>query len=123
MKSVIFRLLIVLLSLTSAATVRAQGRVYVVTHIDTIPSPPATGPTAEQMLRQWAAATSKEPGCLRFEVLQQSGHANHFAVVGVWKDQAAFDEHEAAAHTRKFRELLQPLLGSPFDECFHHLLE
>lgn len=101
-----------------------QDAVYVVTHVDTIATGLAAGaPTAADLLKQLAAATVKEPGCIRFEVLQQSDRANHFALVGVWRNQKAFDDHEAAAHTKAFRTKIQPLLGSPFDERLHHLLK
>jgi quinol monooxygenase YgiN len=121
MKSSLSRILPLALLLLFAGSARAQNEVYVVMHIDTIPSS-TNGPTAVELLRQWESATRKEPGCARFEVLQQSDRANHFAVVGVWKDQKAFDDHEAAEHTRKFRERIQPILGSPFDERLHRLL-
>jgi len=101
-----------------------QEAVYVVTHVDTIPnSAPAGSPTAAQVLKQFEEATVKEPGCIRFEVLQQSDRANHFALVGVWRNQKAFDDHEGAAHTKAFREKIQPMMGSPFDERLHHLLK
>lgn len=101
-----------------------QDAIYAVAHIDTIPNsaPPGTPPAAE-LLKELAAATVKEPGCIRFEVLQQADKANHFTTVGVWRNQKAFDEHEAAAHTRAFREKIQPMMGSPFDERLHRLLK
>ena len=34
----------------------------------------------------------------------------------------AFDAHLAAAHTKRFREKLQPMLGSPYREGLHRLL-
>ena len=33
------------------------------------------------------------------------------------------DEHVAAAHTRQFRQQIDPMLGSPYDERLHLLLE
>jgi quinol monooxygenase YgiN len=36
-----------------------------------------------------------------------------------WADQKAYDAHNSAPHTRQFRDLLQPMLGSPFDERLH----
>jgi quinol monooxygenase YgiN len=39
----------------------------------------------------------------------------------VWKDQAAFDAHLASPKTREFRNKIDPLLGSPFDERLHRL--
>lgn len=113
------------IALVFAGMVYAQQEaVYAVTHVNTIPnSAPAGSPTAAQVLKQFAEATVKEPGCIRFEVLQQSDRANHFALVGVWKNQKAFDDHEGAAHTKTFREKIQPMMGSPFDERLHHLLK
>jgi quinol monooxygenase YgiN len=100
-----------------------QEAVYAVMHVDTTPnSAPAGSPGAAELLKEYAAATVKEPGCIRFEVYQQAGRANHFAVVGVWRNQKAYDDHEAAAHTKAFREKIQPQMGSPFDERLHLLL-
>jgi quinol monooxygenase YgiN len=42
--------------------------------------------------------------------------ANHFTVVESWANQAALDAHAAAAHTRQYRDVLQPMAGSPLDE-------
>jgi quinol monooxygenase YgiN len=77
---------------------------------------------AEGILRKFAADSRKVPGCERFELLQQSDRGNHFALVEVWRDQAAFDAFTAADQTRQFRTQIQPLLGSPFDERLHHIL-
>jgi quinol monooxygenase YgiN len=49
-------------------------------------------------------------------------HKNHFTVVSVWDNQAAFDAHIEAAHTKQMRQKLQPMLGSPFDERFSVIL-
>lgn len=113
------------LALLFAGVIYAQQEaVYVVTHVDTIPNPPPAGSTvAAQLLKQFAEATVKEPGCIRFEVLQQSDRANHFALIGVWKNQKAFEGHEAAPYTKAFRTKIQPMLGSPFDERLHNLLK
>jgi quinol monooxygenase YgiN len=40
--------------------------------------------------------------------------------VEVWESQKAFEGHESAEHTKKLREKIQPMLGSPFDERLHH---
>jgi quinol monooxygenase YgiN len=38
----------------------------------------------------------------------------------VWANQKAFEGHESAEHSKNFREKLQQMLGSPFDERLHH---
>jgi len=39
------------------------------------------------------------------------------------KNRQALEAHEAAAHTKKFREQIDPLLGSPYDERLHTIGE
>jgi quinol monooxygenase YgiN len=95
------------------------GAVYVVTHVDVAPTGLGQG---EGILRKFAADSRKVLGCVRFELLQQSDRNNHFALLEVWQDQAAFDAFTGADQTRQFRAQIQPLLGSPFDERVHHLL-
>jgi len=88
-----------------------QSIVNVVAHVDVIPNPQAAG-----MLQRLAEASRKEPGNLRFDVLQHAMRANHFTVIERWRNQAALDAHVKAAHTRQYRDELQPLTGSPLDE-------
>jgi quinol monooxygenase YgiN len=88
-----------------------SGAVAVVSHVDVAPNP-AVAP----MLARLAESSRQEPGNLRFDVLQHMMRANHFTVVETWRDQAALDAHVAAAHTRRYRDELQPLTGSPLDE-------
>jgi quinol monooxygenase YgiN len=96
------------------------GAVYVVTHMDVIP--PFTA-EAVAALKQLAEASLTDPGLVRYQVLQQNNRANHFKLLEVWRDQAAFDSHIAAAHTRQFRDTVQPGAGSPFDERLYTALE
>jgi quinol monooxygenase YgiN len=49
--------------------------------------------------------------------------ANHFTVIEVWRDQKAFDAHVAAAHTKKYRDDLQPMTGSPLDERAYQVVD
>jgi quinol monooxygenase YgiN len=44
-------------------------------------------------------------------------------IVEVWESQQAFDAHIAAAHTVQFRQQIDPMLGSPYDERLHHIME
>jgi quinol monooxygenase YgiN len=85
--------------------------VSVVSHVDVAPNP-AVAP----MLARLAETSRQEAGNLRFDVLQHMMRANHFTVVETWRDQAALDAHVAAAHTKRYRDELQPMTGSPLDE-------
>jgi quinol monooxygenase YgiN len=95
-----------------------MATLHVITHVDV--TPPNTA-AAEKILAEYAADTRRDAGALRFEVLQEPARRNHFTMVGVWQDQQAFEDHEGAAHTREFRNRIQPLLGGPLDERLHLL--
>ena len=99
-----------------SAAASATGRpIHVVSHVD-IGGGGAGLAGAPAMLGALAEASRKERGNLRFDVLQHAMRANHFTVVESWADQAALDAHAAAAHTRRYRDALQPISGSPLDE-------
>src|SRR5262245_36421896 len=86
--------------------------IYVITHVDV--GGPQGSPS--DLLKRLTEASRKETGNLRFDVMQNTMRANHFTVVEAWQNQKALDDHAAAAHTRQYRDGLQPLLGSPLDE-------
>ena len=96
---------------------RTQG-VFVVSHVDVAPNTEAPA-----LLQKLAEASRMEPGNLRFDVLQHVQRANHLTVVEHWQSQAALDTHVAAAHTREYRDALQPLTGSPLDERAYNPLD
>jgi quinol monooxygenase YgiN len=91
--------------------VGTSAAVSVVSHVDVAPNP-AVAP----MLARLAADSRQEPGNLRFDVLQHTMRGNHFTVIETWRDQAALDAHVVATHTRKYRDDILPLTGSPLDE-------
>jgi quinol monooxygenase YgiN len=87
------------------------AHVVVVTHVDVAPNPQVA-----VMLKELAEQSRKEPGNVRFDVVQHTMRANHFTVVEAWRDQKALDAHVASPHTRQYRDTLQPMTGSPLDE-------
>jgi quinol monooxygenase YgiN len=97
------------------------NNVYVVTHVD-IAGTPAIVAEATRLLKEFSADSQKDSGVVRFELLLQDGRLNHFTIVSVWQTRDAFEAHAGAEHTRRFREKIQPMLGSPFDERLHGLL-
>ena len=103
-----------------AGLIWAQDQVYVITHVDLLGGNVAPGLA---ILKQFAAETLKEKDCSRFEILQQDGRPNHLTLVGIWKDRKAFEAHDSAPYTKEFREKIQPLIGSPWDERLHALVK
>jgi quinol monooxygenase YgiN len=94
--------------------------IYVVAHVDIIPPEAAAG---TKLVQQYVTDTRKDKGIVRVEASAEIARGNHISIVEVWQNQKAFDEHVAAAHTRQFRQQIDPKLGSPYDERLHHSLE
>jgi quinol monooxygenase YgiN len=116
-------LILAAFSLTGQALAQEAGatdRIYVVTHADLLPT---FLPAGNKLLKQYAVDSRKDKGCVRIELYEQISRVNHHMIVEVWESQAAFDAHLAAAHTVEFRRQLDPMLGSPYDERLHHMLE
>ena len=111
----------VLLGLCGPAVAQdADERLYIVTHVDVLGANGAA--EAAKMLHEFATDSRSDQGSVRFEVLRDPVRLNHFTIVEVWRTRQDFESHLAAGHTKAFREKLQPMLGSPFDERLHKLL-
>ncbi|HZL40319.1 MAG TPA: antibiotic biosynthesis monooxygenase [Pseudolabrys sp.] len=87
--------------------------VFVLTHVDLIGAKKDEGLAA---LKQLSADSAKDAGELRYDVLQQASRPNHLTLAEAWRGKAALEAHEAAAHTRKFRDALLPMSGSLYDQ-------
>ena len=110
------RLLLTILALTFATpVVNAQDAtpVFAIAYIEIKPS---STEQAVGLLRTYAEESEAESGNHRFQILQRTGRPNHFAILDAWDDQQAMDDHAAATHTIVFRNSLEALLYSPYDE-------
>jgi quinol monooxygenase YgiN len=87
--------------------------VYAVSYVDVMPSARAAMVTA---LKQYRDVSRREAGCIRVDLLNQVDRPGHFAVIEAWKDQQVFDAHGAAAHAKQFRDALQPIRVSGYDQ-------
>jgi quinol monooxygenase YgiN len=87
--------------------------IYVITHVDFAGPKKVEGLAA---IRQLGAASVKDAGALRYDVLEQTIKPNHLTLVEIWRSKAALEAHEQADHMRKFRAELLPIGGSPFEE-------
>ncbi len=107
--------------LSVGADKAGTGRaVYVLTHVDVIPTFKDQG-TA--IVKELAEASRKDAGSLRFDALTQANRANHMTLVEAWADGKAFDNHSVAPHVKKFREALGPMSGSLYDERLYALID
>ena len=54
-----------------------------------------------------------EPGCLRFDVIQDRDDVNCFYFYEVYKDEAALAAHRETPHFKYYSEKTQPWLAAP----------
>jgi quinol monooxygenase YgiN len=94
--------------------------IHVLTHIDLIP-PNADAGT--QAVEEYVTSLPEAPGFIRSQVLQQVFRKNHLELVTVWASQEAYEADLGSAHTLAFRQKLHPLIGAPFDDRLHFLLD
>jgi quinol monooxygenase YgiN len=99
-----------------AQTESAPQPAYLVTYIEVAPGQSGQ---ALSLLRTVRAASRKAEGVTRFDAYQRRERPHHFAMIEAWKDAASRDANLAAAHTKKFREAIQPLLIAGWDERPH----
>jgi quinol monooxygenase YgiN len=107
-------------TIATATGAASADAVHVVTHVDVVGGPQAGGP---DLVRKVAEASRQERGAVRYDVLQHVMRANHFTVVETWTNQAAYDAHAAAPHTKQYREAMVPVTGSPLDERIYKAVE
>ena len=61
----------------------------------------------EAVVEDARSSVAHEPGCLRFDVIQDANDANRIWLYEVYKDAAAFQAHLQAPHLLKFRDTTQ----------------
>ncbi|MDQ6674785.1 MAG: antibiotic biosynthesis monooxygenase [Chloroflexota bacterium] len=54
-----------------------------------------------------------EPGCLRFDVLQDNADPDHFFFYEVYRDEAAFQAHGQTPHLARWRAVSAEVLAEP----------
>jgi len=111
-----------LLAAAAGSAARAQAgtdAIYGVTALDVAPDAVAKGVA---VLKQYRDAARKQAGNLGVDLLQEAGWPNRFAIYETWKDQAAYDANEKAAHTAELRDQLKPMAGAPDDRRDYHVV-
>jgi quinol monooxygenase YgiN len=84
--------------------------VVVFVHIHLLPG------TAEAFLAATeanAAASRREPGVARFDVLREAADALRFALYEVYRDEAAVAAHKETAHYQTWRDTVAPFMAEP----------
>ncbi len=68
------------------------------------------------------APTLKEPGCLRYDVLQSREDSTEFMLVEEWTDEAAQEAHMGTDHIKEAVERLPNLLAEEVDARLYNLV-
>jgi quinol monooxygenase YgiN len=107
-------LAIAVFAATLTEPAHAQGSaVYLATYVDVLPNAAVSGAA---LLKRYRDASRKEAGNLRFDVLQEIARPDRFAILEVWKDKAALDDHDKATTKLHFRDSLKAIQSAPYDE-------
>ena len=61
----------------------------------------------ESMLEDARGSVNDEPGCLRFDVIEDQADPNRIFLYEVYRDDAAIEAHRAAPHFLKWRETVK----------------
>jgi quinol monooxygenase YgiN len=91
----------------------AEGTAYVVTYIEVVPSAERE---AAGLLKQVAAASRKEAGNQRYDILQRLDRKNQFVILEAWSDLKAAEAHAGGGALKQFKDKLKPLQASFYDE-------
>lgn len=60
-----------------------------------------------------AAASRREPGILRFDVLSDRAEPAHVVLVEVYRDESAAAAHKETAHYATWRDTVAPMMARP----------
>jgi len=121
-RALVLGLVIVVSGVTADARAQApapapiEGNIYAVTYVEVMPTAKADAAT---LLKRYREAARKEGGNLRCEVAQRIDQPHQFAILEIWKDQAAFEAHGKGANTTDTREKITAIRNAPTDERVH----
>lgn len=114
-----FMILMLAAALLPAGALAQEAVVYGATYVEVAP---AATSQALTLLKALSAASRKEDGNLRFQVVQERERPNRFVVIEAWKDQAALEGHRKGKAYAEFNEKLGPIRNAPPDERVHNAL-
>ncbi len=63
--------------------------------------------------RENREGTRKEPGNIRFDILQEEDDKSKFLLLEVYKSDDAVKEHKNTEHYQKWRETVSPWMAKP----------
>jgi quinol monooxygenase YgiN len=95
--------------------VAADGQIVVIAELVAKPDKVSA---LRDLLVPFAASARKEPGCLRYELLEDSARPGRFLTVETWQDKAAIEAHMSTPAIKAAVPALGPILATPFTQTF-----
>jgi quinol monooxygenase YgiN len=90
------------------------GQVVVLSHLDVTPN---QLPALLEAMKPLSEGSANDAGMVTYQILRQApGVGNHFRLYEVWANERDWVAHNAAKHTQDFRNVLYPMLGTPYDQ-------
>jgi len=86
---------------------------YAVAYVDVMPASKAAATTA---FKQYRDASRKDEGFVRIEFFELAGRPGHLCLVETWSSPKAFDSHAAAQHTKDWRNKIDGIRLSDYDQ-------
>lgn len=111
-----------LLQTVSSATLVANpsdAALFVLTHADARGDREQAG----ALMKSLAEQSRQQNGNVVFDVTNQPTATNHFTIVEAWRDQRAFEAHQLAEQTRRFRDGFGVLSGALYDERLYRSIK
>lgn len=97
-----------------------EGPLHVLMHVDIVPTHLDEG---TELVLRFMADSRQSPGLTDSALLRQAARKNHFELLWVWRSRADYERHLGSPATRRFRDRLLPLVGSPIEPRLHQLVE
>lgn len=73
----------------------------------------------EDALRAFVAGSASATGTIELAALKDERRPNHFEVVGRYRSEAAYHDHQVAEPNLVLRRSIGPVLGSPYEDRLH----
>lgn len=100
------------LCLAAAAPAPASLRAMLIVIVDVWVKPESTSSFIEAT-KQNAAASVREAGIARFDVLRDHGDPSHFQLIEVYRSEEAPAAHKRTAHYERWRDAVEPMMQKP----------
>ena len=67
----------------------------------------------EALMEDASGSVNNEPGCLRFDVLEDSEEPNRIYLMEEYRDEAAFQAHTQQPHMTQWRDTVKDWFATP----------